>query len=93
MPAVKDEQRITNRKFWSAFERDAPIILGALYDIVAHGLRALPHVRLARLPRLAEFVEGGVACEGGHRLGSFMAAFEFAAREALDDVIEDNPSL
>ena len=67
------------------------MIFGALYDIVAHGLRELPHVRLTRLPRLAEFVEGGVACEGGHRLGSFMAAFESAAREALDDVIEDSP--
>ena len=74
VPAVKDEQRITNRQFWLAFEQDAPMIFGALYDIVAHGLRELPHVRLTRLPRLAEFVEGGVACEGGHRLGSFMAA-------------------
>jgi hypothetical protein len=91
LSAVTDKQRVTNRKFWSAFERDTPDILGGLYDIVAHGLRELPHVRLARLPRLAEFVEGGVACEGGHRLGSFMAAFESAAREALDDVIEDHP--
>jgi hypothetical protein len=91
VPAVKDEQRITNRKFWSAFERDAPIILGALYDIVAHGLQEMSHVRLVQLPRLAEFVEGGVACEGGHGLGGFMIAFESAAQEALDDVIEDNP--
>ena len=91
VPAVKDEQRITNRKFWSAFEQDAPMILGALYNVVAHGLRELPHVQLARLPRLAEFVEGGVACEGGHGLGGFMTAFESAAREALDDVIEDSP--
>jgi hypothetical protein len=91
VPTVKDEQRTTNSRFWSAFERDTPTILGALYDIAARGLRELPRVRLARLPRLAEFVEGGVACEGGHGLGDFMTAFESAAREALDDVIEDSP--
>ena len=32
VPAVKDEQRITNRQFWLAFEQDAPMIFGALYD-------------------------------------------------------------
>ena len=90
LPAVGEEQRITNPTFWSAFERDLPYILGALYDIAACGLRELPHVRVARLPRLAEFFEGGVACEAGHGLGSFLTAFDVAAQEALDAVVEDN---
>jgi hypothetical protein len=90
IPAVRDEQRITNRKFWSAFERDLPYILGALYHITACGLRELPHVQLTRPPRLAEFFEGGIACETGHGLGSFLTAFDTAAQEALDAVVEDN---
>src|SRR4029077_7237389 len=65
-------------------------ILGALYDIAACGLRKLPNVQLARLPRLAEFFEGGVACETGHGLGSFLTAFDTAAQEALDAVVEDS---
>jgi hypothetical protein len=88
--AIEDRQRITPRRLWAAFYRDLPYILGALYHITACGLRELPRVKLARAPRLAEFFEGGIACEAGHELGSFLAAFDTAAQEALDAVVEDS---
>jgi hypothetical protein len=91
LPKVEDGQRITPRKLWAAFEYDLPGILGALYHITACGLRELPRVRLAHPPRIMEFFEGGIACETGHGLGSFLAAFEMAAQEALDAVVEDKP--
>jgi hypothetical protein len=83
---VSEEARMTSSRLQSAFEHEVPFILGALYELVSHGLRQLPGVKLPRKPRLAEYFEGGVACQG---IG-FASAFDAAAREATDTVIEDD---
>jgi hypothetical protein len=88
---IKNEQRKTLSKFWREFEQDYPFVLGALYNVAAHGLHELSNIRLPHLPRLAEFVECGVACETGHGLGSFLDAFKMAAAEATDAIIENDP--
>jgi len=47
------------------FDRAHPRILGGLLDAVATGLRDLPEVRLANLPRMADFARWVVACSPG----------------------------
>ena len=47
---ITEAQRRPENELWREFELARPQILGALLDAAAHGLRALPQVRLQRLP-------------------------------------------
>ncbi len=60
-------QRRSEDELWQAFYRDRPLILGSLLDAVAGGLRELPSVKLAELPRMADFATFGEAV--GRALG------------------------
>jgi hypothetical protein len=56
--AATSEQQV-----WTKFEDARPLILGALLDAVAHGLRQLPTVHLDRLRRMADFARWSTARE------------------------------
>jgi hypothetical protein len=86
---VPDKNRRAEAEFWAAFEQDKPHILGALLDMVVHGLATLPGVKLKRLPRMADFAKWGVACEGAaFPVGSFLRAYEQNRRGAIETVLE-----
>ena len=55
LPRVPDNQRRQRRELWSAFEAARPRILGALLDGVSAALRVHRDIRLASLPRMADF--------------------------------------
>ena len=55
LPPIAPGQRCREDEFWPAFYLDRPRILGGLLDAVAGGLRELPSVKLAELPRMADF--------------------------------------
>jgi hypothetical protein len=61
---IPEDRRRAEAEFWSAFEIAQPRILGALLDVVSHGLRALPSTKPAKLPRMADFAQWVAACEG-----------------------------
>jgi hypothetical protein len=86
---IAEETRQSELEFWAAFEKDRPGIFGALLDMVAHGLRYLPFVKLERTPRMADFARWSVACEGAALpAGSFMAAYESNRQGAVESVLE-----
>ena len=85
-------QRRLEATLWKEFERERPAIFGALLDIVALGLKRLPHVTVPDPPRLFDFVLWGTAIEQAFGApGSFLAAFAACQTTALDSVIELNP--
>jgi hypothetical protein len=89
--SIPDTKRRTEREFWAAFERDRPLILGALLDGVAHGLRLLTTTQLDRLPRVADFLQWGVACEGAFwSAGAVVSAYYENRALAVADVLEDD---
>jgi hypothetical protein len=90
MSRITPEQRCSEIEVWSRFEARRSQIFGALLDCVACGLRQLPHVKLTRLPRMADFVLLAVACDA-FAPGVFIAAFERAATEATEAVAETDP--
>jgi hypothetical protein len=66
-----------------------PLILGALLDAVAQGLRMLPRTELARLPRMADFAQWMCACEGAlWKPGTFMAAYDEERASAVETMLE-----
>jgi hypothetical protein len=54
LPIIASERRCED-EFWAAFHQVYPRILGGLLDAVVGGLRALPSIRVAELPRMAGF--------------------------------------
>jgi hypothetical protein len=90
MQRVAAEHRLSETEIWSRFERDRAQIFGALLDCMVAGLRKLPHTRLSRLPRMADYVLWAVA-SSPFADGAFIKAFEGSATEATDAVAENDP--
>ena len=89
---IPDNKRYDEETFWAEFERAAPLILGALFDTVAFGLKTLPDVKLDRKPRMADFAKWIVACEGGlpWKAGTFMRAYDGNRAAALEAILESD---
>src|SRR5262249_5426230 len=88
-PPIPEEKRRPESEFWVAFDATHPRLLGALLDRVSAGLRALPGVKLDRLPRMADFALFAVACETGAGekpmfLDAYAANQSGAHEQALD---------
>src|SRR4029453_3152660 len=76
LPLIEDIKRRDEEELWSTYETARPQALGGLLDVVTGALRALPGVRLARPPPMADFARWGVAAEPtlGWEPGSFLAS-------------------
>ena len=89
---IPEERRRSEKAFWAAFEEAKAQILGALLDVVAHGLRELPSIRLETLPRMADFALWATACETAiWPRGTFQAAYAGNRDNAVYSMIEADP--
>ena len=52
---IPEERRRAEAELLAEFDAERPRILGALLDAVSKGLAMLPHTRLDKLPRMADF--------------------------------------
>ena len=94
LPFIPAGQRRRERQFWEDFEAKRPRILGALLDVVAHGLKMLPEVPEEDWPRMADFAHWITACETAPALwkaGTFKKAYAANRRKATLSAIEDDP--
>lgn len=92
LPRIEDGDRRTEKEIKAELERIRPGVLGAILDVISHGLRELPNVKLESMPRMADFAEWAVACEGalGWKPGEFLAAFETNQNESKVALIEND---
>ena len=90
---IAERRRRPETALWREFELARPRILGALLDAAAQGLRALPQVRLQRLPRMADFALWVAACEttGFRPEGAFQAAYSNNRRAAIESIVDADP--
>src|SRR5262249_13314986 len=89
---IADAQRRPEGELWRQFELVRPHILGALLNAVAQGLRALGHVRLEALPRMADFALWVTACETAlWPAGLFARASAANRRAATESIMETDP--
>jgi hypothetical protein len=73
---ISEDAHVYHEDLWAAFNTDAPKILGAVLDAVSHGLKTLPDIQSATLPRMADFAKWAMACKGAFwPKGTFEAAY------------------
>jgi hypothetical protein len=89
---IPEERRRPEQELWAAFEVEGPRILGVLLDAVAKGLAQLPHTKLDKLPRMADFALWATACETAlWPAGTFWSAYCGNRDEAVEGVIDADP--
>jgi hypothetical protein len=90
---IKPQARRDEHLFWKEFEAVRPRILGALLDAVVCGIRTLPNLTIAHLPRMADFAIWASACEDGLGLGSgeFLKIYASNRVDARDLALGSSP--
>ena len=81
------DHRMTEAELAAEFSREQPRIFGAFLDAIVQGLRALPGVKLANPPRMADWAHWSVACG----LDGFVEAFEANQMNAIQVMLEADP--
>jgi hypothetical protein len=89
---IPEDNRKTEKEVWSDFDKTAPKIMGALLDMVAHGLRNLVTTHLGRLPRMADYALWAAACEThAWPKGTHLAAYTKNRNDAAEMVLDADP--
>jgi hypothetical protein len=92
LPPVSHAQRQSERELWRQFELARAPILGALLDLVVHGVCTLPGIGLDSMPRMADFALWAAACETAlWPPGTFGRAYESNRRTAIESSIDADP--
>ena len=91
LPMLQASDRKTERELDSTFKEARPLVLGALFDAVAVGLKNLPDTAPRDLPRMADFAQWVEACAEG--LGWDAEYFLSIYSTNRDDVINTAANL
>ena len=93
LPPIPEDKRREEATFWERFDADLGSIFGVLLDAYAGALRKLPEVRLARMPRMADFARFGEAV--GRALdwgeGTFLRAYGSNSERIRDLAADASP--
>ena len=93
LPPIFPSRRRRETEFWASFQQDSPRILGGLLDAVAGGMRELPSVQPAQLPRMADFAAFAEAV--GRTLGwpaeTALSDYDQNRRDATMSHLDDSP--
>jgi hypothetical protein len=93
LPMISEKQRLPESAFWRQYEGAQAIILGALLTAVSASMRELSQIRLAHLPRMADFALWASAGEQavGLGAGTFMAAYSGNMAAGNELALEASP--
>ncbi|WP_392337179.1 hypothetical protein [Loktanella salsilacus] len=92
LPVISETRREYEADFWQRFEAARPAILGAILNAISGAMAALPSVRLAKRPRMADFAKWVTAAEQtlGWPQASFLSAYGANRKEAEEAALECN---
>jgi hypothetical protein len=92
LSVIPDDKRKEESILWTEFEAARPGIFGALLTTLSKVLAIRKDVRLAKLPRMADFARFGIAAERvlGWPDGSFIEAYESSQRASATTTMESN---
>jgi len=92
MPVIPATARKDDADTHAAWERDRPLVFGALLDLFAAALAILPTVHLTHKQRMADYERLGeaVARALGFETGHFQALYAELVRAGIDRALESN---
>jgi hypothetical protein len=87
---IPENKRLTSAEYWEKFDAARPQLLGAVLDVVVHGLKTLPTLSFGRRPRMAEFAVFAQACEGAisQVAGSFERAYAGNRQRSAEEIVD-----
>jgi hypothetical protein len=85
---IPEAERVEESEFWRDFNAAAPQLLGATLDRVSRALAEIEHVKLDRLPRMADFARWAYAAGGGD---AFLATYNANRQDAITAGLEGSP--
>ena len=90
---IGPEQRKPEATLWREFEAIRPSVFGAALDVLSRAIALHPSIRVAGLPRMADFTEWGCAIAQalGHGQEEFLDAYESNLSVRNEEVIAANP--
>ena len=93
LPRIPEHARRTEAELHAALDRIRPVLLGDLLTAVSTGIRRRDHVRLERLPRMADYAQWVVSCEPAlpWQEGAFLEAYADARAATLQTATEADP--
>lgn len=90
---ISETRRRTQSELDSEFARLKPYLLGSIYNTLSKALKLLPHVKLEKLPRLADWAKLCYAiCESmdGHTGQEFLGAYQYILDRQTDMAVESS---
>jgi len=89
---ILGEERKTERELNKNFEKDLPIILGGIFDVLVKAIKIHPTVKLTTFPRMADFAEWGcaIAISLGYTQEEFENALESNRNDQNDAVLSED---
>src|SRR5207249_7500916 len=86
---VPPQRRKSESQFWDEFEAARPALFGAMLDALSKAMKLRPNVRIADLPRMADFTLWGCAIAEalGYSQAEFLASYHANLTVRNDEVI------
>jgi hypothetical protein len=93
LPRIGDSSRQREADLWREFEAAQPGILGAIFDCLSAALANVHKVKLAQLPRMADFATWIVTAEPAlpWETGTFLAAYTRNRAAVVEHSLEGDP--
>jgi hypothetical protein len=93
LPTIPKGAYKTEREIQRQLKAARPIVLSALLDAAAEGLRRIDEVQVEALPRMGDFASWAVATEEAlaGKPGAFMKALGFSEEEGAQQALEASP--
>lgn len=91
---ISETDRKTIFEIWKAFDKEKPLILGAIFDILSKAIKLKPSIKLREKPRMADFCEWGYCIgqaieEGGG--DKFLEEYLLSVYKQSQEAINSNP--
>lgn len=89
---IDSRDRKQEKEIMSDFQRDLPIILGGVFDVLAKAIRIHPTVKVDSLPRMADFATWGCAIAEalGFTQEEFMDAYRINIDKQTEALLNEN---
>jgi hypothetical protein len=90
---IPESKRREEAELWGLFQGNRPYLLGAMFDALSKAMHLYPSIKLAGLPRLADFARWGyaIALALGHEGAEFLEAYGVNVASQNDAALVDSP--